>query len=106
MKLKWDYLVVEKGRNRFSATHGMIKHNIKKIKKENLKDLLLFGAVNTIECEVDESEEFFKKLDIDELMKRGELEQAEQEKIIEERIKTFEEGKYNLQDEDTNIHLW
>lgn len=93
LKLKWDYLVVEKGRNRYSAMDGKIAGDLKEMDKERLRDLLLFGAMNTIECGDDEAHVFFKKLDIDELMRRGELELAEQEKVIEERLRTFEDNK-------------
>ena len=58
-----------------------------------MKDLLLFGAVNTFECPESEADDFFKTLDMDLLLSRGEIEFADQEKLIEERVKTFEEGK-------------
>lgn len=73
MKLKWDYLVVEKGRHRFSNTDSKLSDDLTQINAERLKDLLLFGAVNTIECPDSEADDFFAKLDLEALLSRGEI---------------------------------
>lgn len=118
VKLKWDYLIIEKGRKK-------VKKDIKDFENlgpEELQDLMLFGATETFNCyedeekvemhkidengeavfqfdednkeeEIDEDEEYFKNLDIDKILERGALEFEEKEKVIEDRIKEFEKNK-------------
>ncbi|TAF02553.1 MAG: hypothetical protein EAZ77_18680 [Nostocales cyanobacterium] len=49
IKLKWDYLIIEKGRNQFKRKHEF-DADIKNLDHHQIMDLMLFGAVKIIEA--------------------------------------------------------
>lgn len=49
IKLKWDYLIIEKGRNQFKRKHDF-DADISKLDHHQMMDLMLFGAVQIFEA--------------------------------------------------------
>ena len=151
VKLKWDYLIIEKGRGKGKAVEDM-----KDLEKDDYQDLILYGATKfvgvgtkkdgeekeggeekrgvktrraalksgvkakfdedgeavfgmsgikakdasgfsgtpyNLEDYLDDDEDDIDEETLEELLERGELEHKEMEKVIEERIKEFEDKK-------------
>lgn len=94
MKLKFDYLIVAKGRaaeygqeegKKKDTLENLFNFDITKISKQEHKDLVQFGANKIFGG--DDEELDLDNMDLDDIIERGELKVKEQEKLFEDKVK-------------------
>ena len=106
MKLKFDYLLVHKGRNvsieqeESEKMMGQFEINDKKLSKEDIEELSHYGANEIFNMK----QEDLKDEDQDELLQRGENLAIEKEKLINEKIARYTNLK-NCDFNTNNHHI-
>lgn len=88
MKLKFDFILLEKGRTVRRKQKNYV-FSLNKLGEDEIKDLAYFGVSNILKVEGDEDE--LAKIDIEKLLQDGEKNAEKLDKVLEQKIVEFGE---------------